>query len=159
MQHSHRHLRSIPNSALPGPDCERRELWRYLILPQHLLPWHSVCWNTAIPSPGTVQMQGKRGEKGVFHLKKCSTSEFITCILWVKPAGHKELTDSWQSLRLCPAFSMSFLFGLQSSWSLSDKRESRLCCTALTQGTFCSGRSNFHLRQSPKGVTIKGLQD
>lgn len=123
MQRSRQHLRSIPNSPRPGPDsCERRELWRHLILPQHLLPWHSVAGTQSSPSLTRYRHRKNGGERVYLIKKKCSTSESLTCILWVKPARHKGLTDSWQTLWLCPTFSRSFLFGLQSSWSLLDRQ-------------------------------------
>lgn len=101
--------------------CERRQLWRHLILPQHLLPWHSVCWNTVIPSSDMLQTQEKWGKRVYLIFLKCSTSKLITCILWLKPARHKAahrlVANSFGS------FTMSFLLGLQSFWRLSDNYE------------------------------------
>lgn len=137
--------------------CERRQLWRHLILPQHLLPWHSVCWNTVIPSSDMLQTQEKWGKRVYFFFFffKCSTSKSITCILWVKPARHKathRLVE--QTLWL---FCHELSFGIAKF--LVFVRQIRAGCAAQTRGIFGSGKSSFHLRQSPKGKIIKRLQD
>lgn len=157
MQHSRQHLKSIPNSALPEPDSVRGDNFGDTWYCLSICYLGTVCAGTQWSPPLTCYRHRKNGGKGsiFFFFFKCSTSKSITCILWVKPARHKathRLVE--QTLWL---FCHELSFGIAKF--LVFVRQIRAGCAAQTRGIFGSGKSSFHLRQSPKGKIIKRLQD